>query len=103
LSPDRTRENLAQIIERLQAADATVILAGMRVPANYGAEYTRAFEAVFPELARRYRLAFIPFFLDGVATEPALNQSDGLHPTADGYRVIVDRIWPHIRPLLTRP
>jgi acyl-CoA thioesterase-1 len=103
LSPDRTRENLAQIIERLQAADATVILAGMRVPANYGAEYTRAFEAVFPELARRYRLAFIPFFLDGVATEPALNQSDGLHPTADGYRVIVDRIWPQIRPLLTRP
>jgi acyl-CoA thioesterase-1 len=102
-SPEQTRENLARIIERLQAGGATVLLAGMRVPPNYGDEYARAFEAVFPELARRYHLPLIPFFLDGVATEPALNQTDGLHPTADGYRVIVERIWPRIRPLLTRP
>jgi len=103
LSPEQTRDNLARIIERLRAAGATVLLAGMRVPPNYGDEYARAFEALFPELAHRYHLPFIPFFLDGVATEPALNQADGLHPTADGYRVIVERIWPRIRPLLTRP
>jgi acyl-CoA thioesterase-1 len=103
LSPERTRDNLAQIIERLRAAGATVVLAGMRVPPNYGDEYARAFGAVFPDLAARYQLPLIPFFLDGVATDPSLNQSDGLHPTADGYRVIVDRIWPRIRPLLTRP
>jgi acyl-CoA thioesterase-1 len=103
LSPERTRDNLAQIIERLRTAGATVILAGMRVPPNYGDDYARAFEAVFPELARRYHLPLIPFFLDGVATDPSLNQPDGLHPTADGYRVIVDRLWPRVRPLLTRP
>lgn len=103
LSPEQTRDNLARIIDRLRAAGATVVLAGMRVPPNYGDEYARAFEGVFPELARRYHLPFIPFFLDGVATEPALNQPDGLHPTADGYRVIVERIWPRIQPLLTRP
>jgi acyl-CoA thioesterase-1 len=103
LSPEQTRDNLARIIERLRVAGATVILAGMRVPTNYGDEYAHAFEAVFPELANRYQLPFIPFFLDGVATDPALNQADGLHPTAEGYRVIVERIWPRIRPLLSRP
>jgi acyl-CoA thioesterase-1 len=102
-SPEETRDNLARIIERLRGAGATVVLAGMRVPPNYGDEYARAFEALFPELAARYQLPFIPFFLDGVATDPALNQADGLHPTADGYRVIVERIWPRIRPLLTKP
>jgi acyl-CoA thioesterase-1 len=103
LSPEQTRDNLARIIERLRDAGATVVLAGMRVPPNYGDEYASAFEAVFPELANRYQLPFIPFFLDGVATDAALNQADGLHPTADGYRVIVERIWPRIRPLLTKP
>ncbi|MFZ5876420.1 MAG: arylesterase [Nitrospirota bacterium] len=103
LSPEQTRENLARIIEGLRDAGVTVILAGMRVPPNYGDEYARAFEAVFPALATRYQLPLIPFFLDGVATDPALNQADGLHPTSDGYRVIVERIWPRIRPLLTRP
>lgn len=102
LPPERTRDNLAQIIERLQAAGATVILAGMRVPPNYGDDYATAFAAIFPGLARRYGLTLIPFFLDGVATDPALNQGDGIHPNAEGYRVIVERIWPIVRPLLAR-
>lgn len=102
LPPTQTRDNLAQIIERLHAADVTVILAGMRVPPNYGDEYAAAFAAIFPELAARYGLSLIPFFLDGVAADPALNQGDGIHPTAEGYAVIVDRIWPVIRPLLKR-
>jgi hypothetical protein len=79
LPPERTRENLAQIIERLQAAGATVVLAGMRVPPNYGDDYAAAFATIFPDLARRYGLALIPFFLEGVATNPALNQGDGIH------------------------
>jgi acyl-CoA thioesterase-1 len=99
---ERTRENLAQIIERLQAAGATVVLAGMRVPPNYGDDYAAAFATIFPDLARRYGLALIPFFLEGVATNPALNQGDGIHPNAEGYQAIVDRIWPIIRPVLAR-
>jgi acyl-CoA thioesterase-1 len=102
LPPERTRDNLAQIIERLQAAGATVILAGMRVPPNYGDDYATAFAAIFPDLAHRYGLTLIPFFLDGVATDPTLNQGDGIHPNAEGYRVIVERIWPILRPLLAR-
>lgn len=102
LAPERTRDNLAQIIERLQTAGATVILAGMRVPPNYGDDYATAFAEIFPDLARRYRLTLIPFFLDGVAADPALNLGDGIHPNADGYRVIVERIWPILRPVLAR-
>lgn len=103
LPPEQTRDNLAHIIERLRAGGATVVLAGMRVPPNYGDEYATAFAAIYPALARQYGLALIPFFLDGVATNPALNQEDGIHPNAEGYRVIVDRMWPIVRPLLTRP
>ncbi len=102
LPPERTRDNLAQIIERLQAGGATVVLAGMRVPPNYGDRYATAFAAIFPDLARRYGLPLIPFFLDGVATDPALTQDDGIHPNGEGYRVIVDRIWPIIRPVLAQ-
>jgi acyl-CoA thioesterase-1 len=100
--PERTRDNLARIIERLQAGGATVVLAGMRVPPNYGDQYAAAFAAIFPDLARRYGVPLIPFFLDGVALDPALMQADGIHPTGEGYRVIVDRIWPIIRPVLAR-
>ncbi|MEW6684098.1 MAG: arylesterase [Nitrospirota bacterium] len=102
LSLERTRENLAQIIERLQAAGVTVVLAGMRMPPNYGDDYAGAFAMIFPDLARRYGLSLIPFFLEGVAANSALNQSDGIHPNAEGYQVIVDHIWPILRPLLTR-
>ncbi len=103
LSPAMTRANLAQIIERFQAAGVIVVLAGMRVPPNYGGEYSRAFASVFPDLAHRYRTPFIPFFLEGVAGESGLNQADGLHPTSEGYRVVVERIWPVLRPLLVKP
>jgi acyl-CoA thioesterase-1 len=102
LPPDRTKDNLARIIEQFQASGVTVVLAGMRVPPNYGDQYATAFAAIFPDLARRYDLTLIPFFLDGVAANPALNQDDGIHPNAEGYRVIVERIWPILRPVLAR-
>ena len=100
-SPQAMRENLAAIVRRLQAAGARVLLAGMRLPPNYGTEYTKEFQAVFPEVARSTGAAFMPFLLDGVAADTRLNQPDGIHPTAAGYQVIADRLWPYLRPLLT--
>jgi len=101
--PAEMRDNLEAIIARLQASGAQVLLAGMRMPPNYGAEYTRDFAAVFPEVARRTGVALMPFLLDGVAADPRLLQPDGLHPSAAGHQIIADRLWPHLPPLLRRP
>jgi acyl-CoA thioesterase I len=101
--PAALRDNLEAIIARLRAAGAQVLLAGMRMPPNYGAEYTKEFAAVFPEVARRTRVAFMPFLLDGVAAEPRFLLPDGLHPSAAGHRVIAGKLWPHLVPLLRRP
>jgi len=87
-------------VGRLQAAGARVLLVGMRLPPNYGGEYTREFEAVFPAVARKAKVSLTPFFLDGVAGVPGLNQPDGIHPTAAGQQVIADHLWPYLRPLL---
>jgi acyl-CoA thioesterase-1 len=100
LSPQAMRANLEAIVGRLQAAGARVLLAGMRLPPNYGADYTKEFEAVFPEVARRAKVPLMPFLLDGVAADPRLNQPDGIHPTAAGQQLIADRLWPHLRSLL---
>lgn len=99
-SPQAMRANLEAIVVRLQTAGARILLTGMRLPPNYGAEFTTQFEAVFPAVARSTRVALMPFLLDGVATDPRLNQPDGIHPTAAGYQVIADRLWPYLRPLL---
>jgi len=99
-SPQAVRANLEEIVARLQAAGARVLLAGMRLPPNYGAEFTKEFEAVFPAVARRAKIAFMPFLLDGVATDPRLNQPDGIHPTAAGHQVIADHLWSYLRPML---
>ena len=102
LDLNQTEKNLSAIIERFQKEGVEVVLAGMKMPPNYGKEYTAQFEKIFPRLAARYRLALIPFFLDGVAAQSNLNQADGIHPTGPGYRRIVDRIWPIIEPLLKK-
>jgi len=102
LSIDQTEKNLAAMIELLQKEKVQVVLAGMKLPPNYGKEYTEAFERLFPKLAARYRLTLIPFFLDGVAAQSNLNQVDGIHPTAEGYQVIVNHVWPKIEPLLKK-
>jgi acyl-CoA thioesterase I len=99
-SPLAMRANLDEIVARLQAAGARVLLAGMRLPPNYGGEYTKEFEAVFPAVARGAKITLMPFLLDGVAGVPRLNQADGIHPTAAGQQVIADHIWPYLRPLL---
>jgi acyl-CoA thioesterase-1 len=100
LPVEELRENLEAIVRQLQAGGARVLLVGMRVPPNYGDEYARAFAAVFPTVARRTGVALAPFLLDGVAGEARLNQPDGIHPTAEGQRVIAASLWPHLLRLL---
>ncbi len=102
LSLQETKANLERIIQQLQQASVTVVLAGMKLPPNYGQDYTDGFEALFKELAKQYRLTLIPFFLDGVAGSSSLNQADGIHPTGEGYRIIVEKILPTLEPLLDR-
>lgn len=102
LSLEQTKSNLSEIIRRLQQADVTVILAGMKLPPNYGPEYITGFEAIYPALAKQYHLPLIPFFLEGVAASSTLNQADGIHPTKEGYRMIVEQILKTLGPLLDR-
>ena len=96
------RANLDQMVERFQQSGARVLLAGMRLPPNYGRPYAEDFRRMYAAVARNRGLPFMPFPLDGVGGNPRLNQPDGIHPTAEGHRVIVERLWPHLRPLLTR-
>jgi acyl-CoA thioesterase-1 len=96
------RENLTGIVTRLKQAGALVLLAGMRLPPNYGEAYTRQFERVYAEVATETRVALVPFLLDGVAADPRFTLPDGIHPNADGHRLIAERLWPHLRPLLRR-
>ena len=100
--PAALRDNLTRIVERARTAGSRVLLAGMRVPPNYGDDYSRAFAAVYPTVARATGVPLAPFLLDGVAGDPRLNQPDGIHPTAEGQRVIAERIWPYLKPLLAR-
>ncbi len=95
-----TQQNLEAIVQQLQSAGATVILAGMRVPPNYGPQYSKAFRDVFEKVAARYDIARIPFFLEGVGGDVALNQDDGIHPTAEGYAIVVNNVWEVLKPLL---
>jgi acyl-CoA thioesterase-1 len=96
------RANLDAIVARFQKAGVRVLVAGMEVPPNYGARYAADFRRLFREVALKRGAAFMPFLLDGVAGNPRLNQPDGIHPTAEGYRIVVDHLWPHLEPMLRR-
>ncbi|MDH5752344.1 MAG: arylesterase [Deltaproteobacteria bacterium] len=100
LSPPAMAENLAGIIEKARQNGIRVLLAGMRMPANYGADYQQRFAEVFPALAEKYGLPFLPFLLDGVAGEPGLNQPDGIHPNARGTRLVMENVWQVLRTML---
>lgn len=102
LDPAVTRAALEDIIKRLKARNIAVMLCGMYAPRNLGPDYTARFDRIYPELARAYDLTLYPFFLDGVAGMPKLNQPDGLHPTAAGVDVIVARIMPTVEAFLQR-
>jgi acyl-CoA thioesterase-1 len=96
------RDNLVAIVTRLRGAGTRVLLAGMRVPPNYGDAYTREFADTFARVARQTGVPLLPFLLEGVAGDPALNQPDGIHPTAAGQRVVAETVWRALRPLLER-
>ena len=102
LDPKLTKAALDGILTKLNDRHITVLLAGMRAPRNMGADYVRSFDAIYPALASTHRLVFYPFVLDGVATDPKLNQGDGLHPNAAGVDVIVARILPQVEELVAR-
>jgi len=99
LSPSELKKNLATIIERAQARGITVLLAGMEAPPNFGRDYIVSFHKVYPELASTYHVAFVPFLLQGVAGIDRLNQRDGIHPTAEGARMLADTVWAALKPL----
>ncbi len=93
--------NLGEIITRLKDAEAAVVLAGMKIPPNYGLDYTKGFSSIFEQLAREHNVTLIPFLLEGVAAKPELNQADGMHPTAAGYHIVADTVMMALEPLLT--
>jgi acyl-CoA thioesterase-1 len=103
LDPAQMEANLDKILTRLRQHNLPVLLAGMLAPPNLGADYGRQYNAVFARLAEKHGAVFYPFFLDGVAAAPGLNQPDGMHPNADGVAVIVERILPQVKVLLGRP
>ena len=94
------RANLGRLVELAQAANAQVLLLGMRLPPNYGPVYTKKFHNVYADLARDYELAWLPFFLAGVATRPAWMQTDGIHPTAAAQPHLLENVWPVLKPIL---
>ncbi len=102
LDPKLTKAALDGILTKLNDRHIAVLLAGMRAPRNMGADYVRSFDAIYPALASTHRLVFYPFFLDGVATDPKLNQGDVLHPNAAGVDAIVARILPRVEELVAR-
>lgn len=94
------RDNLTAMIEDSRAAGAEVILAGMQLPPSYGRRYTEQFRHLYAELEESFDITLIPFFLEGVGDNPDLMQSDGIHPTEDAQPLILDLVWPHLKPLL---
>ncbi len=100
LPPETTKKALSAILDKAQTAHLPTLIAGMRAAPNLGAEYDRAFDAIYPALSKAHHVVLYPFFLDGVAGDLKLNQPDGLHPTAEGVEVIVERIAPSVEEIL---
>jgi acyl-CoA thioesterase-1 len=102
LPPDSLRANIQAVFDRARASapPPKLVLVGMRVPPNYGRVYTERFHAVYPEVARANAAELVPFLLDGVGGVPGLNQADGIHPTAEGQRVMAETVWKVLVPLL---
>jgi len=101
LPPEELRRNLSTIIERAQGRGIKVLLCGMEAPPNFGRDYAVGFHRVYPELAKQYNVALVPFLLDKVAGIESLNQRDGIHPTAQGARIVAENVWAVLRPMLT--
>jgi len=97
IDPRLTKKNIDETIRILKQQKVIVVLAGMQMVRNLGQKFTRDFAGIYPGLAKKHGLILIPFFLKGVAVDPAMNQADGIHPTAEGYRIITETIYPFVR------
>jgi acyl-CoA thioesterase I len=102
LPPEETRKALEEILSALDARKLPALIAGMRAPPNMGPDYAAAFDPIFADLAEKHASLLYPFYLDGVAANPKLNQADGIHPTAEGVDLIVANILPVAEALLAR-
>jgi acyl-CoA thioesterase-1 len=100
---DETRENLQTIIDKVKTANPNVkiILAGMMVPPNMGPDYGKAFQTIYPDLAAKNKTTLIPFLLEGVGGDPKLNLPDGIHPTPEGHRIVMETVWESLQSLLS--
>ena len=96
IDPELIKSNILTIVRTFKEKKVTVLLGGMQMGQNLGKEYITAFEKNYPLVAREENVGLVPFFLNGVAANPNLNQTDGIHPTAEGYRVVVDHILPYV-------
>lgn len=101
---EETEKNLQQIMDIVQEKypDTRIILAGMEIPPNMGPEYTAEFRSIFPRLAEKNKVELIPFLLEGVAGYPDLNQADGIHPTAEGHRIVAGNVWEVLEPMVEK-
>lgn len=104
LPPAETQKNLQAIIDKTRARNpqARVVVAGMRMPPNFGAAYVAQFAAVFPAVAQANHAVLVPFLLEGIGGDPALNQRDQIHPTAEGHKRIAELLWPFVAPLFVK-
>ncbi|MDA9436166.1 arylesterase [Bradyrhizobium sp. CCBAU 51627] len=100
IDPDLTRVALTDIVRRLKARKIAVMLCGMLAPPNFGADYGARFNSIYPDLAKQFDVPLYPFFLDGVAADAKLNQTDGIHPTAEGVDIVVGRMLPTVEAFL---
>ena len=100
--PAETEKNLRAILGRLQKDHVAVLLTGMHAQRNLGQDYVNSFDGIYPRLAKDYGVVFYPFFLDGVALNPKLNQADGMHPNPQGVKIVVTRMMPYVKKMLTQ-
>lgn len=101
---EETPKNLQEIIDAVRKVnpDVKIIITGMEVPPNLGKEYTAEFRSIFPYLAKKNNITLIPFLLEGVAGEPELNLSDGIHPNAEGHKIVAETVWKYLNPMLKK-
>jgi len=102
IDPGITRENMTDMIRQSQAVGAQVLLAGIKLPPNYGSAYLQQFESIYPDLANEFDTLLVPFFMDGVAFRPDLLQADTIHPNEKGQPVLLDNVWKVLQPALAR-
>jgi acyl-CoA thioesterase I len=101
LAIDEMHSNLKRIIEICREHNARVLLAGMKIPPNFGEEYSREFEGVYFKLSQEFAIPLVPFLLEGVAAKREYTQNDGIHPLGSGYKIVTETVWTHLQPMLS--